>query len=224
MKASELDFDIHGAVRLESAALYILPELEALIADLPSDRAGVRIYQCPALATLLSPDSEFGKSLQPYVVGKQRPVRAILFDKSGETNWALGWHQDRTIAVKERHNTKGFGPWSVKAGVQHVEPPFDLIEKMVTIRIHLDDVPTNNAPLLTALGSHRHGKLRDAEILSIVSQTPVMECIAAIGDVWIYSTPIVHASAASDLKSRRRVLQIDYAPFDLPGDLEWQGI
>jgi Phytanoyl-CoA dioxygenase (PhyH) len=221
---AELNFDRDGAVRLERAALSILPELEALLAGLPNDRAGVRIYGRPELAAILSPDSRLGQMLRPYVVAQHRPVRAILFDKSAETNWTLGWHQDRTIAVKERRDVAGFGPWSVKAGVQHVEPPFEMIEHMVTARIHLDDVPNENAPLLIALGSHRMGKLRESEIGFVTSQNPIMECIASVGDVWIYSTPIVHASAASDSKTRRRVLQVDYAPFDLPGDLEWQGI
>ena len=147
-----------------------------------------------------------------------------MFDKSADTNWALGWHQDRTIAVRERRDVAGFGPWSVKAGVQHVEPPFEMMEHMVTMRIHLDDVPSDNAPLLIKLGSHRMGKLKENEMSLVTSQNPTMECIASVGDVWIYSTPIVHASAASDSKTRRRVLQVDYAPFDLPSGLEWQGI
>lgn len=211
-------------MRLERAALSILPELEALLADLPNDRAGIRIYGRPELAEILSPESRFGQMLRPYVGMQHRPVRAIMFDKSAATNWALGWHQDRTIAVKGRLDVAGFGPWSVKAGVQHVEPPFNMMEKMLTTRIHLDDVPSDNAPLLIALGSHRMGKLRESEIGVLTSRNPIMECIATVGDVWIYSTPIVHASATSDLKDRRRVLQVDYAPFDLPGDLEWQGL
>ncbi len=211
-------------MRLERAALSILPQLEALLVDLPNDRAGVRIYGHPELATILSPDSRFGRALRPYVDTQYRPVRAIMFDKSAKKNWALGWHQDRTIAVKDRRDVAGFGPWSVKAGVRHVEPPFKMMEDMVTVRIHLDDVPSGNAPLLIALGSHRMGKLREKEIGLVASQNLLVECVASVGDVWVYSTPILHASAASVSKTRRRVLQIDYAPFDLPGDLEWQGL
>lgn len=221
---TELDFYRDGAVRLERAALSVLPMLEELLADLPNDRAGIRIYDRPKLAEILSPDSRFGQMLRPYVVTQHQPVRAIMFDKSAVKNWALGWHQDRTIAVKERRDITGFGPWSVKDGVQHVEPPFDIMERMVTIRIHLDDVPTDNAPLLIALGSHRAGKLRAKEVDLVATRASITECLASVGDVWFYSTPIVHASAASVLKKRRRVLQIDYAPFGLPGDLEWLGL
>ena len=41
------------------------------------------------------------------------------------------------------------------------------------------------------------------------------------GDVWLYATPILHASDAATTPLRRRVLQIDYAGHELPGGLEW---
>ena len=48
------------------------------------------------------------------------------------------WHQDLSIAVKERHEVAGFGPWSVKEGVP-VQPPVEILESMLTLRLHLDD-------------------------------------------------------------------------------------
>ncbi len=83
------------------------------------------------------------------------PVQAVLFDKSSAGNWTLGWHQDRTIAVRRRIDHPGFGPWTIKRDIQHIEPPFALIERLVTLRIHLDSVPADNGPLLIAPGSHR---------------------------------------------------------------------
>ncbi|HEV8390676.1 MAG TPA: phytanoyl-CoA dioxygenase, partial [Dongiaceae bacterium] len=81
-----------------------------------------------------------------------RPVRAVLFDKNADANWSAGWHQDRTIAVRARLETEGYGPWSVKGGAVHVEPPFDILRGMVTMRAHLDDCDEDNAPLLIAPG------------------------------------------------------------------------
>jgi len=69
-------------------------------------------------------------------------VRAILFDKNAKTNWSLAWHQDRTICVKQRIEVDGYGPWTTKGRMQHVAPPFDLLARMLTLRVHLDDVPT----------------------------------------------------------------------------------
>jgi len=48
------------------------------------------------------------------------PVRGILFDKTPDANWTVPWHQDLSIAVRERVEVAGYGPWSVKAGVPHV--------------------------------------------------------------------------------------------------------
>lgn len=85
--------------------------------------------------------------------------RAILFNKTARTNWSLAWHQDRTICVKEKRVAPGFGPWTLKSGMIHVAPPFDLLTRMVTLRAHLDDVPVTNAPLIIAPGSHAFGRL-----------------------------------------------------------------
>ncbi|HEX8338468.1 MAG TPA: hypothetical protein VF621_17245, partial [Pyrinomonadaceae bacterium] len=51
------------------------------------------------------------------------PVRGVLFDKTPAAPWKVAWHQDLTIAVRGRADAEGFGPWSVKAGVPHVQPP-----------------------------------------------------------------------------------------------------
>jgi hypothetical protein len=68
-----------------------------------------------------------------------RPVRAILFDKSPASNWGLGWHQDRVVAVAGRVEADGFGPWTRKQGALHVTPPFEVLARMVTLRLHIDD-------------------------------------------------------------------------------------
>ena len=47
------------------------------------------------------------------------PVRAILFDKNADQNWSLGWHQDRTIAVRQRIDIDGFGPMARLFPAQH---------------------------------------------------------------------------------------------------------
>lgn len=72
------------------------------------------------------------------------PVRGILFDKIPEANWKVPWHQDVTIAVREKIETSGFGPWSTKAGVLNVQPPASVLEKMISIRLHLDPCDESN--------------------------------------------------------------------------------
>lgn len=95
---------------------------------------------------------------------------------------------------------------------------------MVTLRIHLDDVPADNAPLLIAPGSHRQGRVAERVIEAVVARCGVQACLADAGDVWAYATAIVHASASASGARHRRVLQVDYSAEALPGPLEWKGV
>ena len=212
-----------GAIRLDGAARALLPEMESILGALPSDEAGLRLFGVPGLAPLLAANGALG-SIASDVLGPQvKAVRALLFNKTASTNWSLAWHQDRTICVRERREVDAFGPWTTKQGQVHVAPPFELLARMATLRIHLDDVPENNAPLLIAPGSHLLGKVPVDEVDEAVSRCGTMACLATAGDVWLYSTPILHASKAASPPQRRRVLQVDFSAEDLPGGLAWCG-
>lgn len=187
-------------------------------------RAGTRISGDVRLAAILRPGGAVSAVAAAVLGRASRPVRAILFDKTAATNWSLGWHQDRTICVRRRVEVAGFGPWTVKRGMTHVAPPFDLLERMITLRVHLDDVPADNAPLLVAPGSQRDGYVRVDEIEAVVARRGSVACLARAGDIWLYVTPILHASEAARVPARRRVLQVDFAAEDLPGGLEWLGV
>ena len=150
-------------------------------------------------------------------------MRCVVFDKTGNSNWAVAWHQDRTIVVRERAEVDGFGPWSVKQGLLHVAPPVDLLARMVTLRVHLDDCGRENAPLKVALGSHLSGLVPASKASAHAQACQISVGIAKAGDVWAYSTLILHASDRATIPNRRRVIQVDYAAFDLPGGLLWAG-
>ena len=77
--------------------------------------------------------------LRPLCPAVPFPVRAIYSDKSVETNWLVAWHQDLTIVVNQQAELACYGPWSVKNGPVHVQPPAEWLERMLTIRLHLDD-------------------------------------------------------------------------------------
>jgi ectoine hydroxylase-related dioxygenase (phytanoyl-CoA dioxygenase family) len=221
----EPDLSRDGAMRLRGLATeYCAPLLQALTRQ-PDGLAGLRITAVLGLGRLLDGSSLIGKAVADQMGRDCHPVRAVLFDKNGTNNWALGWHQDRTIAVRGKVQVPGFGPWSVKQGIQHVEPPFALIESMMTLRIHFDAVDADNAPLLVALGSHRLGRVPVGAIGAHIEEARPFACLAEEGDAWLYHTPILHASArAMGTGRRRRVLQVDYASQDLPAGLEWLGI
>lgn len=214
----------HGAERWRGVVAEDLATLCNSLAHLPASHAGIRIRGIAALSPFLGADGPIGSIAASTLGQRSRPVRAVLFDKTVETNWSLAWHQDRTICVKRRYEVVGFGPWTTKQGMQHVAPPFDLLSRMVTLRVHLDDVPEGNAPLLIAPGSHKHGRVPVEAIEAIVSQCGTYTCLAEAGDVWVYSTPILHASEAAVTPLRRRVLQVDFAAEELPSGLEWLGV
>jgi ectoine hydroxylase-related dioxygenase (phytanoyl-CoA dioxygenase family) len=209
---------------MRQAAHSALPELKEALGQYGADDAGVRIYGNAALHALLEREGPIGAIAAAALGERTRPVRAILFNKTPNTNWSLAWHQDRTICVKGKREVEGFGSWTIKQGMHHVEPPFDLLGRMVTIRVHLDDVSADNAPLLIAPGSHRCGRVTDSEIDETVRRCGAATCLAAAGDVWLYATPILHASNAARAPATRRVLQVDYAAEDLPHSLEWLGV
>jgi hypothetical protein len=219
-----LAFDRDGAERWRGAASVHLEAIVRALARQPGDQAGIRLIGIPELSDLFGAGGAIGIRIAGVLGRATRPVRMILFDKSAKTNWALGWHQDRTIVVRNREDVPGFGPWTTKSGLLHVAPPIGLLERMMTIRIHLDPVPETNAPLLIAPGSHLLGRVAEAEIANAVARHGVVACLAEAGDIWAYSTPILHASDAAAEPRHRRVLQVDYAAEDLPGGLEWFGI
>lgn len=219
------DLDVDGTCFVPGLAAPLLADFEHVLAEVPQRQAGVRLVGQSGLDNLLNSSGPVGARVAQILGPSARAVRAILFDKSDGRNWALGWHQDRTIAVMRQYDVSGFGPWSIKQGIQHVEPPFEVIEAMITARIHLDPVDSNNAPLMVAFGSHRFGRIAVSDVESILSRSAVGTCLADPGDVWFYRTPILHASARSGASGqRRRVLQVDYTVQDLPDDLEWLGI
>lgn len=194
-------------------------EILALFDALPSDQPGARIDPRPLRAlAALAPVQDAAAML---IGAAARPVRALLFDKRDGANWALGWHQDRTIEVAERIEVPGFGAFTMKQGRLHVAPPIGVVEAMLTVRIHLDPVDADNGELLVAPGSHRLGYIAEAAIASVVEACGEAACPARAGEVWLYATPILHRSARAVVPRRRRVLQIDYASDPLPGGLRW---
>lgn len=218
-----LQLDRDGAQLVAEAATNMLSNLESALPQLPCGRAGLRLFGVDRLRELLEGNGPIGRLAVRFLAGA-KPVRAILFDKSPEANWAVGWHQDRTISVTERRDVDGFEPWTLKDGVHHVAPPFALLARMITLRVHLDEVAADNAPLRIAVGSHRLGRIAEDDVEGIVQRVRVENCLAERGDVWIYATPILHASERASKLSRRRVLQVDYSADILPGGLRWIGV
>ena len=149
-------------------------------------------------------------------------VRGILFDKTPQANWLVAWHQDLTVCVQRRTESDGYGPWSVKHGVPHVQPPTRLLNEMVTCRIHLDDTHAENGALRVIPGSHSQGKLRASAIDEVRGREAEVLCVANAGDVLRMRPLILHASSKAVSPGHRRIVHLEFAPRDgLAGGLDW---
>lgn len=148
-------------------------------------------------------------------------VRGLFFDKTAESNWLVPWHQDLTIAVRARTAAAGYGPWTVKAGVPHVQPPVAVLERMLTLRVQLDDAGASNGPLRVLPGSHAHGRLDAEATRAWLEQTAPVSCVVPRGGVLLMRPLLLHASSPSDAPGHRRVVHLEYAAGPLPGGVEW---
>jgi hypothetical protein len=159
--------------------------------------------------------------IRPHLAGPPVPVRSIYFDKSQTANWLVSWHQDLTLAVTARADVPGFGPWSHKEGVPHVQPPIALLEQMLTLRLHLDPADESNGALQVLPGSHRLGRLAPEQINAQRSRVAPFLCAVTAGDALLMRPLLLHASARSTAQAHRRILHIEYAGFTLPDTLRW---
>ena len=99
-----LDLDYHrdGTCVLPSnvsmADIELLREEFALLVF----KAGARPFELSALVQkLISPTGCFGTAQGQLGLANARAVRVLAFDKTPESNWNLGWHQDRVIADRK---------------------------------------------------------------------------------------------------------------------------
>jgi ectoine hydroxylase-related dioxygenase (phytanoyl-CoA dioxygenase family) len=147
-------------------------------------------------------------------------VRAIFFNKTPDSNWKVVWHQDVTIAVQQRKDVDGFGPWTMKDGVSHVQPPAEVMDGMLAVRLHLDESGPDNGPLRVIAGSHREGRFSGEQIRSR-SKTGSVVCTVPKGGALLMRPLLLHASSACTVPSSRRVIHIEFAAAELPEGLNW---
>jgi hypothetical protein len=146
-------------------------------------------------------------------------VRVLYFDKPPDRSWSLPWHKDLTVAVRDNQlPSEQFSHPTRKAGVPHVEAPTELLQSMLTARIHLDEVTQENGPLKLAPGSHATGKT-----LSI-GEVPPCTILAEAGDVLLMRPLLAHSSGNADPETRRhrRILHLEFAAQEtLPEGYAW---
>jgi len=220
-----------GVVNDLDGAGYALAELvladhqcEHIAHSLPAvsgGRGGVRnLITHPTVVRLLVHEA-FGRYLWSVIGRELVAVKATLFDKTAESNWRVQWHQDRAIAVRERMNIPGYGPWSTKSGSLHVEPPTEILAQMLAVRIHLDLCGSENGPLRVIPGSHLLGKLADSQVIDVVAAHPMVELYVPKGAIVLMRPLLVHSSTPAREAAHRRVLHVEFAPPESISPLQW---
>lgn len=222
----EMGYTLHDTV----LSLEQLGRLRLAVGRLADDSGAYHrggVYAARGLLERLPEVAELARSVEaralvaPVLGEGWRPVRAIYFDKTPAANWKVPWHQDLTIAVKKRCEAPGYGPWSVKDGVAHVQPPMEVLERMVSVRFALDENDLENGPLRVLPGTHRFGRLAAADIARLRAEIKETVCCVPEGGALLFRPLLLHASSPMVSGTSRRVIHIEYAAGDLSHGLEW---
>jgi ectoine hydroxylase-related dioxygenase (phytanoyl-CoA dioxygenase family) len=180
-------------------------------ADVRRSKAGVRHALKHSPVAEMAHDERLLEIARRVLGTGAVPFRATLFDKSPNSNWLVVWHQDTALPLCERHETPGWGPWSVKDGVIYAHAPTAALAQVLALRIHLDNSTADNGPLRVLPATHKMGVLSDDAIHKLAEEVTSVDCLVPRGGVLAMRPMIVHASSKSRSEMSRRVLHVEYA-------------
>lgn len=149
-------------------------------------------------------------------------VKSIYFDKPGDSNWFVAYHQDLTISVDKKLDVEGFGSWTTKHNQYAVQPPLDILQDNFTIRIHLDDTNEENGALKVIPGSHLKGIYRPETIDWSIETESI--CGVNKGGIMLMKPLLLHSSNRTTNNNKRRVIHIEFSRSSLPDNLNWAEI
>jgi len=206
---------IHDGYELCSP-MFSREDLQQLIADLEGSplqrtRAGARhILGCEPV-TRLAHDPRLLELASQWLGAAAIPFKATLFDKRPDANWLVAWHQDTALPICEHREAAGWSSWSEKSGVLYAHAPASVLERVVALRVHLDDSTEINGPLRVLPGTHTSGVLSDAQVHEQSLRVQPVTCTVAAGGVVVMRPLIIHASSKLNDQTPRRVLHLEYA-------------
>ncbi|WP_343632386.1 phytanoyl-CoA dioxygenase family protein [Roseateles sp.] len=170
-----------------------------------------------ALAVQLAAHPE----VRALVSAEHVAVQCTYFEKSTDRNWLVPIHQDLSIPVARRVESERLRGWSEKEGSIFVQPPVEVLEQLLAVRLHLDDCGEDDGPLRLVAGSHRLGIVGPERAIAERGARGETTCAARAGDALVMRPLALHASSKSSGTSRRRVLHFLYGPPTLPEGLDW---
>ena len=191
-------------------------EIQSLVDSLSEiglsrSKAGIRHMLRHKATAAIAYDSRLMAMARHVLDTDATPFHATLFDKSPNANWLVVWHQDTALPLQERAGAEGWGPWSVKQGAIYAHAPATALQRVLALRVHLDDSTPENGPLRVLPETHKLGVLSDDSIQEIAANAAPRDCVVATGGILAMRPLIVHASSKSRTYAPRRVLHIEYA-------------
>ena len=146
-------------------------------------------------------------------------TKAIYFNKPSESNWFVAYHQDLSISVDKKANLENYVNWTFKKGQHGVQPPIEILQDTITIRIHLDKTDKNNGALKVIPKSHLKGIVRaDSKDWNIESE---FVCEIEKGGAMLMKPLTLHASNRTTNGKRRRVIHLEFNKHKLTEPLAW---
>jgi hypothetical protein len=183
-------------------ALFSHEYLDQLLHDIDESgtrrsRAGIRHALSLSPVTAVAREPQMIELAREVLGSEAFPFRATLFDKSPTANWLVVWHQDTALPLRERIDQPGWGPWSIKEGIDYAHAPATALSQVLALRV----LPA----------THTLGVLTDDSIHELAAQIAPVDCVVPKGGVVAMRPLVVHASSKSQIEMPRRVLHIEYA-------------
>jgi len=196
-------------------------ELAARLASTHDGNAGTRNLLDQAWCANLARQLHNHPLLHGLLPATHVATQCTYFEKSADHNWLVPLHQDLSIAVAEKVAHPVLSGWSEKEGVIFVQPPVEVLQALLAVRLHIDHCGEADGPLRVVPGSHLAGRL-DAEAARQLRDAQGEQiCPVEQGGALLLRPLLLHASSKSKGQSRRRVLHFLFGPADLPLGLRW---
>ena len=139
-------------------------------------------------------------------------INSVYFDKPPRSNWQLDYHQDLKIKLRDLDHQNQFNRWTKTSEYYEVFAPESILEKIITIRLHLDDCSVDNGALSVIPESNQEGVID----LAHYNKKQPISIPAKEGDVLIMSPLLLHASGNNSSNTRRRVIHLEFSSDRLP--------
>ena len=124
-----------------------------------------------------------------------------------------------TISVDKKLALNGFEFWTTKQNQFAVQPPLEVLQNVVTVRIHLDETNESNGALKVIPKSHSKGIYRPETIDWSVENE--VTCNVSKGGIMLMKPLLLHSSAKTTNNKQRRVIHIEFSNQELPTELNW---